>query len=139
MNDLSPKPIHASYQRHRKQRISQILLPIILAALLFVVMVVFINIATFSYSGDVGRWAAISTIWLSIPVCIMGLVFLALLVGLVYLLGRLLGIAPTYTIQAQNFVHKLAIRIRLMADKIVKPIISLNSFGASVKTLLGRK
>lgn len=139
MNDLSPKPIHASYQRHRKQRISQILLPIVLAALLFIVMVVFINIATFSYSGDVGRWAAISTIWLSIPVCIMGLVFLALLVGLVYLLGRLLGIAPTYTIQAQNFVHKLAIRIRLMADKIVKPIISLNSFGASVKTLLGRK
>ncbi len=139
MNDLSPKPVHASYQRHRQQRTVQIILPIVLAALLFIGVVIFINIATFSYNGDVGRWAAISTIWLSIPVCMMGLVFLALLVGLIYLLGRLLGIAPTYTNQAQNFVHKLAIRIRLLADKLVKPIISLNSFGASVKALLGRK
>jgi energy-coupling factor transporter transmembrane protein EcfT len=139
MKDLSPKLVHESYQRHRRQRTSQIILPIILAALLFIGMVVFINIATFSYNGDVGRWAAISTIWLSIPVCLMGFVFLALLAGMVYLLGRLLGIAPIYTNQAQNFVQKLAIRIRLIADKLVKPVISVNSFGASVKALLGRK
>lgn len=139
MKDLSPRPVHESYKRHRRQRTSQIILPLVLAALLFIGMVVFINIATFGYNGDVARWAAISTIWISIPICLTGFIFLALLVGMVYLLGRLLGIAPIYTNQAQNFVHKLSIRIRLLADKLVKPIISLNSFGATVKTLLGRK
>lgn len=139
MKAVLPPPNHESYKRHRKQRTSQIILPVVLAALLFIGLVVLINIATFGYNGDVGRWAAISTMWISIPVCIMGFVFLALLVGIVYLLGRLLGIAPLYTNQAQNFVHKLTIRIRRIADKIVKPIISLNGFGASIKALLGRK
>ena len=65
--------------------------------------------------------------------------FLALLVGMVYLMGRLLGVAPRYTNRAQNFVHKLAIRIRRVADMTVRPIIALNGYGATIKALLGRK
>jgi hypothetical protein len=134
-----PEPIHESYRRHRKQRTSQIILPIVLAGILFLGTVVLINIATFRDNGDVGRWAAISTMWIAIPVCIMGFVFLALLGGLVYLMGRLLGIAPIYTGKAQDFVHKLGIRIRRAADLVVKPIFSVNGFGATIKALLGRK
>lgn len=139
MNAELPEPVHESYRRHRKQRASQILLPIVLAAVLFIGMVVLVNIATFRDNGDVGRWAAVSTIWIVIPVCIAGFVFLVLLGGLVYLMARLLGVAPTYTGQAQGFVHKLAIRIRRLADVTVKPIFALNGFGASLKALLGRK
>jgi hypothetical protein len=134
-----PQPVHESYLRHRKQRTVQILLPVVLAALLFIAAIIFINIATFSYNGDVGRWAAISTMWIAIPTCIMGFVFLALLGGLIYLLGRLLGIAPTYTGKAQDFVNKLAVRIRRIADASAKPVISLNSYGASINRFLGRK
>ena len=139
MKAVLPEPVHESYRRHRKQRTMQILLPIVLAALLFIAAIVLVNIATFRDSGDVGRWAAISTMWIAIPVCIMGLVFLALLGGLVYLMGRLLGIAPRYTGKAQDFVHKLAIRIRRAADVTVKPIFAANGFGATIKALLGRK
>ena len=139
MKATLPEPVHESYKRHRKQRTSQILLPVILAAVLFVGLIVLVNIATFGYNGDVGRWAAISTMWISIPVCLMGFVFLILVVGMVYLMGRLLGVAPTYTLKAQNFVRKLAIRIRLIADKIVQPVFAVNGFGATIKALLGRK
>jgi hypothetical protein len=139
MKAVLPKPVHESYRRHRKQRTSQIILPMVLAALLFLALVVLVNIATFRDNGDVGRWAAISTMWIAIPVCIMGFAFLLLFGGLVYLLGRLLGVAPTYTGRAQNFVHKFAIRIRRAADLAVKPIISVNGFGATLKALLGRK
>jgi|SRR5215207_1215788 hypothetical protein len=139
MKDVVPEPVHESYRRHRKQRTSQILLPMVLAAILFIGMIVLVNIATFRDHGDVGRWAAISTIWIVIPVCISGFIFLALLGGLVYLMARLLGVAPTYTGMAQDFVHKLAIRIRRAADMAVKPVFSVNGFGASLKALLGRK
>ena len=139
MKDVFPEPVHESYRRHRKQRTSQIILPMVLAAILFIGMIVLINIATFRDDGDVGRWAAISTIWIVIPVCIAGFIFLALLGGLVYLMARLLGVAPTYTGMAQDFVHKLAIRIRRAADMAVKPVFSVNGFGASLKALLGRK
>ena len=136
---MLPKPVHESYNRYRRQRTIQILLPVVLAGILFVGLVVLVNIATFSYNGDVARWAAISTIFISIPVCLMGLVFLALVGGMVYLMGRLLGIAPTYTGKAQDFVHKLAIRIRRAADMLAKPVISVNGLGATIKALLGRK
>ena len=139
MKAVLPEPVHESYKKYRKQRMTQILLPIVLAALLFIAAIVLVNVATFRGNGDVGRWAAISTMWIAIPVCIMGLVFLALLGGLVYLMGRLLGIAPRYTGKAQNFVHKLAIRIRRAADITVKPIFAVNGFGATIKALLGRK
>jgi energy-coupling factor transporter transmembrane protein EcfT len=113
-------------------------LPIILGALLFLALVVLVIMST-ANGGDVGRWAAISTIWISIPICLMGFVFLALTGGMVYLMGRLLGVAPTYTGKAQNFVHKLEIRIRRFADMTVKPVFTVNGFGATIKALLGRK
>jgi hypothetical protein len=139
MKDVLPEPVHESYRRHRRQRNSQIIVPIVLAAFLFIAVVVLVNIATFRDNGDVGRWAAVSTIWIVIPVCIAGFVFLALLGGLVYLMARLLGVAPTYTGRAQDFVHKLAIRIRRLADMAVKPVFAVNGFGATLKALLGRK
>ena len=139
MKVVFPEPIHESYRRHRRQRTSQIILPIVLVVILFLALVVFVNIATFGNNGDAGRWAAIATMWIAMPVCAMGLAFLLIIGGLVYLLGRLLGVAPRYTNEAQNFFHKLAIRIRRVADMAVKPIFAVNEFGATIKALLGRK
>jgi len=139
MKAILPEPVHESYKRHRRQLISQIILPMVLTALLFIALVVLINVATFRGNGDVARWAAISTMWIAIPIFIMGFVFLALLVGIIYLLARLLGIAPIYTGKAQDFVHKVAIRIRHIADLSVKPVIFLDGIGATIQALLGRK
>jgi len=137
MKAVLSKPVHESYRRHRKQLTSQIILPMVLAAILFIALIVLVNVATFRNGGDVARWAAISTIWIVIPIMIASLIFLAILVGIIYLLARLLGIAPTYTGKAQDFVHKLAIRIRLAADASAKPVIFLDGIGASIKTFFG--
>ena len=128
-----------SYKRHRRQLTSQIILPMVLTAILFVALIVLINVATFRDGGDVARWAAISTIWIVIPIMIASLIFLAVLVGIIYLLARLLGIAPIYTNRAQDFMRKLAIRIQHAPDASVKPVIFLDSIGASISRLLGRK
>ena len=73
------------------------------------------------------------------PIMIASLIFFLVLGGLVYLMKRLLNITPTYTGLAQDFVHKLAIRIRLAADALVKPVIFVDGLGASINRLLGRK
>jgi hypothetical protein len=139
MKAVLPKPVHESYKRHRRQFTSQIILPMVFVSLLCISLIVLVNIATFRDHGDVARWSAVSTIWIVIPIMIASLILLALLVGLIYLLGRLLNIAPVYTGLAQDFIHKLAIRIRLAADASVKPIIFVDSIGASINRLLGRK
>ena len=132
-------PVHESYKRYRKQLISQIILPMVLTTLLFVGMIVLISVATFRDGGDVGRWAAISTIWIVVPLIIAALIFIVLLTGMVYLLKRLLQITPTYTGQFQDFIYKIAVYIKRASDATVKPIFLVDGIGASIKRLLGRK
>jgi len=139
MKAIIHQPVHESYKKHRKEIIWQIILPMVLTAILFIALVVLINIATFRDNGDVGRWAAVSTIWISIPIIIMALVFLVVLGGIVYLLMRLLRIAPIYTGKAQDLAYKVDGYARRAADAVVKPIIALNGIGASIEAFLGRK
>ena len=139
MKAVIHQSVHESDKKHRKQLVWQIILPIVLTAILFIASVVLINIATFRDNGDVGRWAAVSTIWISIPIIIVSFLLLAILVGIVYLLIRLLQITPIYTGKAQDFAYKVADYARRAADTAVKPIIFLDSIGAGIKALLGRK
>ena len=118
---------------------SQIILPMVLSGLVFIALIVLISLAAFGGNEDVARWAAISTMWLASHVFVLAFIFLALLVGIIYLFGRLLGIAPIYTGKAQNIVHMLMIRIRLAADAVIKPVIFVDSIGASINRFLGRK
>ena len=139
MKAIIHQPVHESYKKHRQQIIWQIVLPMVLTAILFIALIVLICFATFRGNGDVGRWAAISTIWISIPIMIGAVLLIAVLVGIVYLLIRLLQIVPVYTGKAQDFAHLVAGHVRHAADAAVKPIIALNGIGASIETFLGRK
>ena len=139
MNSKTPQPIHESYKRHRRQLATQIVLPVALTTLLIIGMIVLVYSATFNGNGEVGRWAAISTIWIVIPIMLGMLIFLALLVGMIYLLARLLNITPTYTGLAQDYVHKAAIYIKRGADAVVKPVLWLDGITASLKKFFGRE
>ena len=134
-----PRPVHESYQRHRKELAWQIILPVLLTSLLIIALIVLIYFATFRDGGDVARWAAISTIWIVIPIMIGMLIFLALLVGIIYSLAKLLNITPTYTGIAQDYVYKAAGYIKRGADMVVKPIMQLEGIVASINAFFGRK
>jgi uncharacterized membrane protein len=126
---------HHSYDIHRRQFWLQIFLPSILAVILLIAVA---GIAALGGDSDSARWAAISTIWLVIPVMFFGLIFLALLLGLVYLLVRTLQVFPTYTSLAQYYVNRAASAIKEFSDKATRPVIFLNSLGASIKEIFRR-
>jgi len=118
---------------------TQVILPIALTALLMIGLIVLINIATFRDNGDVARWAAVSTIWIVIPIMIGMTIFLAILIGIIYLLSRLLNITPTYTGIAQGYVRKAAVYIKRGADAVVKPVIQLKGFLATIEAFFKRE
>ena len=126
------QPVHESYKRHRKQLVWQIILPMVLTSLLLVALIVLINVATFRDGGDVGRWAAISTIWIVIPIMLGLLIVLALLGGLVYLMRKLLHVTPTYTSLAQDYVYIAMGYVKRASEAIVKPVLQLNGILASI-------
>jgi hypothetical protein len=102
-------------------------------------LIVLISIATFGWGGDVQRWADISTMWIAIPFMLEMLVVLAVVVGLVYVMAKLLDITPRYTVIAQDFMHKVVSYVKHFADAAAKPVISINSIGASISRLFGKQ
>jgi len=117
----------------------QIILPVALTTALMLALIVLICVATFRDNGDVGRWAAISTIWIVIPILFAGLVTLILLGGLIYLMMRLLGILPTYTGLAQDYVQLGALYVQCFTEAAVKPIFAVDGLAAYFKAIFGRK
>ena len=133
-----PRPEHYSYQLHRKQRTTQIILPMVISTLLLIGTIVLISLATFRSNGDVDRWAAISTIWIVIPILLAGLIVLAILIGLIYLMARALGALPHYTGIAQDYVYIAQSYITRAADMAVKPMIALEGFIENIKAFFER-
>ncbi|MCA1899284.1 MAG: hypothetical protein LDL50_01120 [Chloroflexi bacterium] len=131
-------PQHASYQLHRKQRNIQILLPTLLSALALAGMAALISFAAFQGDGDVGRWAAVSVIWLATPVLIAGLVTLAVLVGLIYAMSRALNALPRYTGVAQEYAALARGYIIRGANMVVKPVIAVEGFIGLIKAFFER-
>jgi uncharacterized membrane protein len=130
---------HPSYQLHRRQMWTQILLPILLTVVVFIAIIVVTSIATFRDNEDVGRWAAISTIWLVLPLMIAGLIVLAILLGIIYLLARLIGLIPPYSNQAQRFVYRIEGYVKSGTEMIVKPILFVDIIKSQIKKIMEHK
>jgi len=133
-----PKIQHYSYIQHRKQVVRQVILPVVLAGVLLAALIVLICMATFQQGGDVDRWAAISTMWIIIPVMIAGLILLAVLIGLIYLLILALGGLPYYTGIAQDYVYKARSYVVRGADMVAKPILALDGWVETIKAFFER-
>lgn len=128
----------ASYQRHEKQRFWQILTPIGVGLLIMLVIVALVIRAAVGTNagGPVSQWADISLIWLILPVMLFAIIATLVLIGLSYLVARLLQILPTYTFIVQHYAYLISSQVKLWADKIVQPVISLESIKASVGAFL---
>jgi len=133
-----PLPQHESYLKHRRQLMLQIILPVAIATLLLIALVVWIIVLTANGNQNVGRWASISAIWISFPILLVGLITLAILGGLVYLMMRLLGILPTYTGMAQDYVQLGALYIQRFTEAAVKPVFAVDGLAAYIKAIFGR-
>jgi hypothetical protein len=133
MDSKPRKSQHASYRRHRGQVAWQIILPIVLAGLILVGATYLIVVSTFRGNGDVGRWAAISTIWLTIPVLIGGLVELALFIALAWAVGKAVGFIPPYTYKAQVFVSEVEARVKQGVVYAYRPMHLVSQVGRFIR------
>ncbi len=108
---------------HRNQVAWQVIVPVILAALVLVAATVWVSVATFRSNGDVDRWAAISTIWLVLPVMLGALIVLVALVAIAWGLGWLAGFIPPYTYKAQVFVAQVEAGVKRGAEFARRPLL----------------
>jgi len=133
------KADHPSLQTHRRQLWTQILLPILLAAVLLLGIIAVASVSAFRGNGDVGRWAAISTIWLVIPSMLAGLVVFGALATMVYLVWRLVRLIPSYSLRAQRLLHRVETTTKRGAEMVRRPTSAVRAFATFVRGRLDRK
>ena len=84
------------------------------------------------------RWAAISTIWLVLPVMLAGLLFLFLLIALIYLVTQVAALIPPYTHQGQRLMYRIDGSVRRVAAMIRRPVLGLKELATLLRTSLAR-
>jgi hypothetical protein len=134
-----PPEKHVSYQRHRREVRQQILLPILLTTLILGVLGALLIVTIFAWNGDAVRWAAVSTMWLIIPVLVVGVLLLAVLIGIIILLGRVARILPPYSSQAQQVFWMIEGGAKKISDGLAHPVVFLKGIAANLVAALAKK
>jgi hypothetical protein len=133
--DKLPPFDRPTLRHHRQQHFWQIQLPIVLVSLLMGVAGGYTILA----EGAQDRlWADISIIWLVVPLLFFALFLLVVLVGMIYLLYRLMKGTPIFARRVQNLFMRIEKETRRAADSAVKPVLWIHQFQSGLKSLLGR-
>lgn len=106
-NSLSP-----SFQKHRRQVVWQILMPVIAAGVVFLGLGLLMVLTPTLGTSRTGHWAAISLIWLIAPLIIFVMLFLTLNIGLIYLMNKLLQVLPPYLRIGQIYSQVMVLRVK---------------------------
>ncbi|HEY3312730.1 MAG TPA: YIP1 family protein [Anaerolineales bacterium] len=123
-----PHPERESYHKHLRDVNRKIILPVVLVTVLVGVIAVLAGLAATGSSGTVSMWADISIIWLVIPMMMFAIAILALMIGLIYGLNRLLKISPYYTGMVQAYVLWFRAEMTIWADKLTRPVVSIRTW-----------
>ncbi len=123
---------------HRRQVFWQIWLPLILTVIVVLAAAVMAVLSTGSGRPTTGQYAAISTIWLILPLIPAGVIFLLLTTGMVYLTTRALRIIPVYSRLAQIYVQIFGVRVGNLLDRFARPVIQYGGRSAGWKELWKR-
>lgn len=117
-----------SYQKHRREFTRQILLPILLVTLAGLGLGGLAIYGAAVQSDGVSLWADIAIIWLIVPMMLVALLKIALLVGLVYGLSKLLNATPHYTGLVQQYALWLNAEIVLWTEKLIRPVLNFKAW-----------
>ena len=123
-------------QAHRRDLIWQILAPMGVIVVIFIVISV---LTAMRPAATASLWADISLIWLLIPWLIVALLALVILGGLIYGMAKLLQIIPAYTKKLLDLIHLIQEKLKLAADASAKPIFFLEGIAAGFRNIFQKK
>jgi hypothetical protein len=121
--------------RHQRQVLWQVYVPIGVAVLIVVLLAVLV---TATSSPQVQRLSDISTIFLILPTAAVTLLVLVILAALVYLTARILIVLPSYARLVQITLERFTTFLNNLADSSTKPVVGVGSAWAGLTALFRR-
>jgi len=138
MNESQSERNPNTHKAHRREVAWQIVFPLVCGLIIILGLAVWAIVSTIQ-GGNVSQPADASLIFLLIPTLVIAIIPLALLAGLAYGVITLNKILPQYFFMAQEAIHKVQDGIQTGADKLVEPVIRLNSMIAALGVLRRKK
>lgn len=127
-----PERNPVTYERHRKEVMWQILVPVIIGAVIILALAI---LAATRTDAQVSKGADVSVIWMITPMLIVALIFLVLLGAMIYAVMSLLGILPGYARLVQDYFDAFRVQVGIVSDKAVEPVLRIESIKASLRAL----
>lgn len=84
-------------------------------------------------SSQIERWANFSTVYIILPVLLVGLLLLVLLCGGIYGVMKLLKLMPRWMFIAQGGFHRASLIARKAADAAAQPFFSAHTSSARAR------
>lgn len=122
-------------RRHRIEVWWQIAVPLLLAIALVFGGAYLVGV---NETGNAERLAQIAMMLLSIPLLLIGLIFLTLFAALIYVLGRAIRWIPPRSLRVQRAVQRFSRATVRLADVAAEPLIQIESAAGAVRHALGR-
>lgn len=126
-NGLTPE------QKHQRQFLLEILLPLLLLLIAVVGLTVLAIMLTGSNGSILSQWADISLILLVLPVMLFVLIAVALVILLSYLMGKWNRSLPPLLFLARTKVDEAATKVQKIITAPVKPVVFTQSLIAGIK------
>jgi hypothetical protein len=119
-------------EQHKKDVIFQIWLPVGFGALAMLALGLMAIFSLQTGAESSARWGHVATIWLLLPVFIVGLISLSVLAALIFGVTKLTAILPDYSAIVQMYARMMAARVKNLADRSTSPIIQTRSVNAGI-------
>lgn len=113
--------------RHKREVIWQIWVPVGVGAVLVLVLGILSAFSLQTGSDSAARWSHVATIWLILPIFLIGLIGLLLISGLIVLMIHGKKAIHEYTPVILYYVRLVSARLTTLADRSVKPVIRTRS------------
>jgi len=123
---------------HQKQTFWQIWFPLAITIIGFLTLAILACLVSGRDASISAMWANISLIFLIVPVLFFGLLLLAILLGLIYLMAKVFSLAPIYLKKAQYYTNVASDYIHKWADQSVLPIVWIQAKSSQIKTFFTR-
>ena len=118
---------------HKRQMLLQVWLPLAGGVLLFLAVGALVILGAIRGNSEIDRWGALSAVYVLMPTCFGSLILIALLVFMVRGLNALHTRLPGWLYIAQAFFARIAAQVRIAADKIAAPVVTIGSVTEGLK------
>ena len=130
---LIPSTPEERIAAHKRQMLLQVWLPLAGGIVLVLAVGALVIFGAIRGSSEIDRWGALSAVYVLMPTCFGSLITIALLVFMVRGLNSLHTRLPGWLYITQAFFARIAAQVRIAADKIAAPVVTIGSVTEGLK------